>query len=64
MSESTRKHRAEAPKKLSFGIVVVSTSRYGMLKNCGGTGVASSDVTIEAVSPFMEKALPGVWRTF
>ena len=26
---------------------------------CGGTGVSKSDVTIEAVEPLMEKALPG-----
>lgn len=32
MSESTIRHRAEAPKKLSFGIFVVSTSRYNQLK--------------------------------
>ena len=117
MSESTRRHRAEAPKKLSFGIVVVSTSRYGMLKKgekvrdesgdlieqlvkgaghslafrklipddkqfieesvrqalnsnvdaviyCGGTGIAPSDMTIETVSPFFEKVLPGFGEIF
>ncbi|MEM1563672.1 MAG: molybdenum cofactor biosynthesis protein B [Candidatus Bathyarchaeia archaeon] len=32
MSESTTRHRAEAPKKLNFGIIVVSTSRYNQLK--------------------------------
>jgi molybdenum cofactor biosynthesis protein B len=118
MSESARRHKAEAPKRLGFGILVVSTSRYNQLKKgeqvvdasgdlmeklikdygysvifrklipddkviieeevkkalrspavdvvvfCGGTGVASSDVTIEAVSPFMEKALPGVGELF
>ncbi|MGC8998183.1 MAG: MogA/MoaB family molybdenum cofactor biosynthesis protein [Candidatus Bathyarchaeia archaeon] len=117
MSESTLRHRAEAPKKLSFGIVVVSTSRYGMLKKgekvkdesgdlieqlirdaghsvafrklvpddralinesvkqalssdvdavifCGGTGIAPSDITIETVSPFFEKVLPGFGEIF
>jgi molybdenum cofactor biosynthesis protein B len=117
MSESTRKHRAEAPKKLSFGIFVVSTSRYNQLKKgeavkdesgdlierlvkdsghkvsfrrlipddkalieegveyalqsdvdavifCGGTGIAPSDVTIEVVSPFLEKVLPGFGEIF
>ncbi|MEM0008062.1 MAG: molybdenum cofactor biosynthesis protein B [Candidatus Bathyarchaeia archaeon] len=117
MSESTRRHRAEAPKKLSFGIFVVSTSRYNQLKKgekvsdesgdlierlvkraghtvsfrrlipddkvfiedgvehtlnsdvdavifCGGTGIAPSDVTIETVSPFFEKTLPGFGEIF
>jgi molybdenum cofactor biosynthesis protein B len=31
---------------------------------CGGTGIAKSDVTIEAVSPFLEKTLPGFGETF
>jgi molybdenum cofactor biosynthesis protein B len=117
MSESTQRHKAEAPKKLSFGIVVVSTSRYGMLEKgdevkdesgdliekllkdaghsvafrklvpddkqfieesirqalnsnadaviyCGGTGIAPSDITIETVSPFFEKVLPGFGEIF
>lgn len=31
---------------------------------CGGTGIASSDVTIETVSPFLEKTLPGFGEVF
>lgn len=31
---------------------------------CGGTGVAPSDITIETVSPFLEKVLPGFGETF
>jgi molybdenum cofactor biosynthesis protein B len=31
---------------------------------CGGTGVAPSDITIEAVSPFLEKILPGFGEIF
>jgi molybdenum cofactor biosynthesis protein B len=31
---------------------------------CGGTGIAPSDVTIEAVSPFLEKTLPGFGEIF
>jgi molybdenum cofactor biosynthesis protein B len=31
---------------------------------CGGTGVAPSDITIETVSPFMEKVLPGFGEIF
>jgi molybdenum cofactor biosynthesis protein B len=31
---------------------------------CGGTGIASSDVTIEAVSPLLHKTLPGFGEIF
>jgi molybdenum cofactor biosynthesis protein B len=31
---------------------------------CGGTGVTHSDVTIETVSPFLEKILPGFGEFF
>jgi molybdenum cofactor biosynthesis protein B len=118
MSESTKKHKAEAPKKLRFGIFICSTSRYRQLKSgervvdisgdliesllkkagqtvsfrkiisddstlikegmkyamdyadldaivfCGGTGIAQSDVTIETVSPLLEKILPGFGEIF
>ncbi len=117
MSESAIRHKAESPKQLSFGIFVVSTSRYSQLKKgekfsdesgdlieklikragytisfrrlipddvaliedgvkhaldsnvdvvifCGGTGIASSDITIETVSPFFEKTLPGFGEIF
>ncbi|MGB9741137.1 MAG: MogA/MoaB family molybdenum cofactor biosynthesis protein [Candidatus Bathyarchaeia archaeon] len=117
MSESTRRHKAEAPKKLSFAIFVCSTSRYKKLQSgekvtdksgdlieslikeaghnvairkiipddktqiedcvsealnsnldvaifCGGTGIASSDVTIETVSTFLEKILQGFGEIF
>jgi len=118
VSESARKHKAEAPRSLRFGIFTVSTSRFermsigeqvkdvsgnlieSMLKDaghtiafrklipdkkalieegvrqvlaspdidavvfCGGTGVAPSDITIETVSPFLEKILPGFGEIF
>jgi molybdenum cofactor biosynthesis protein B len=118
VSESTKKHKATAPKELNFGIFVCSTSRYqlmqkgekiddvsgalieALLKNaghkvlfkkiisddkvliqeamksvldsadldaaifCGGTGITHSDVTIETVSPFLEKTLPGFGEIF
>lgn len=118
MSESARKHKAEAPARLKFGIFTCSTSRYlrskkgekcedasgdlieKLLRNaghqvtlrklipddrvlirqsvkralaspdldaavfCGGTGIASSDVTIETVSPLLEKTLPGFGEIF
>lgn len=118
MSESTRRHKAEAPTKLTFAIFTCSTSRYQqskryaqvkdlsgdlielMLKKaghdvsirkiisddktmirenartvldstnadvaifCGGTGITSTDVTIEAITPFLEKTLPGFGELF
>ena len=118
MSETTKKHKAEAPAKLKFSIYVCSTSRYQKIRKdqsiedvsgdliesflkkagheivlrrlvpddknliekcvrevlaskdvdvavfCGGTGIASSDVTIETVSPFLEKTLPGFGEIF
>jgi molybdenum cofactor biosynthesis protein B len=118
MSESTKKHKAVAPKRVKFGVFICSTSRYLQLKRkektedisgdliesylknadhtvlfrriipddstlirksmnnvlnngeadcaifCGGTGIAPSDVTIETVSPFLEKVLPGFGEIF
>jgi molybdenum cofactor biosynthesis protein B len=31
---------------------------------CGGTGITATDITIETVSPFMEKTLPGFGELF
>ena len=118
ISESTKKHKAAAPKQLKFAVFVCSTSRYqqlqkgektadisgevvkALLKNaghmvlskkiimddkvmieeavksvlnsadldaaifCGGTGIASRDVTIETISPLLEKTLPGFGEIF
>jgi molybdenum cofactor biosynthesis protein B len=118
MSETSARHKVEAPKSLRFEIITVSSSRYKQLKEgkkasdksgdliksllkkaghtiafrrtisdskrmieqavqdaldspdidalvfCGGTGISSSDTTIEAVSPFLEKTLPGFGEIF
>jgi molybdenum cofactor biosynthesis protein B len=118
VSESTKQHKATAPKQLNFAVFVCSTSRYqemqkgektgdvsgdtieALLRNaghnvlarkiiaddksmieevvhsvlssaeldaavfCGGTGIAPKDVTIETVSPFFEKVLPGFGEIF
>jgi molybdenum cofactor biosynthesis protein B len=118
MSETAKKHKAEALKTLNFGIFVCSTSRYESLKKgekvddvsgdmiekllrnagqtivfrriisddsaliagavkevtehagvdvaifCGGTGITHSDVTIETVSSYFEKTLPGFGEVF
>ncbi|MGB9841587.1 MAG: MogA/MoaB family molybdenum cofactor biosynthesis protein, partial [Candidatus Bathyarchaeales archaeon] len=118
MSESTKQHKASAPRQLNFAVFVCSTSRYqqlqkgekitdasgdaivallrnaghnvmfkkiiaddtqmikeaveGVLRSaeldaaifCGGTGIAPKDVTIETVSLFFEKTLPGFGEIF
>jgi molybdenum cofactor biosynthesis protein B len=118
MSETSKKHKTEAPKKLKYAIFTCSTSRYNqtnqgktvddvsgnlaeaILRNagnavilrglipddsdfikksvkkflalpeldaaifCGGTGIAPSDVTIETISPLLEKILPGFGEIF
>jgi molybdenum cofactor biosynthesis protein B len=118
LSESTKSHKAHAPKSLNFAIFICSTSRYQSLQRgedltdvsgetiqklltngghvvmfkriiaddkamiehavksildnpgvnaaifCGGTGITHSDVTIETVSPFFEKTLPGFGEIF
>jgi molybdenum cofactor biosynthesis protein B len=118
VSESTKTHKAHAPRKVNFAVFICSTSRYvamqkgeaatdvsgdnieSILKNgghnvlfkrvvsddkamiehavksvldnacveaaifCGGTGITHTDVTIETVSPFFEKTLPGFGEFF
>ena len=118
MSESTKTHKARAPRKVNFAVFICSTSHYvamqkgelktdlsgemieSLLKNaghvvlfkrtvsddkvmiehavksvldnegveaaifCGGTGITHTDVTIESVSPFFEKTLPGFGEFF
>jgi len=119
MSETSKTHKAKAPKKLGFGIYICSSSRYKqveqgeaavsdvagdalveLLKNAGhnvlfkkiiaddetmiqdavmyalglsaldvaifsgGTGITPTDITIETVSPFFEKTLPGFGEFF
>lgn len=118
MSESTKTHKAEAPKRLRFAIFICSSSRYQQLRRgekvqdasgdliesllkrdghdimlrktisddkalirqsiksvlgsndvdaaifCGGTGITPTDVTIETVTPFLEKVLHGFGEIF
>jgi molybdenum cofactor biosynthesis protein B len=118
LSETSKEHKAHAPKSVNFAVFICSTSRYQamqrgeqatdvsgdtiefLLKNAGhrvlfrrvvaddkdmiehavksvldnpgvdaavfsgGTGVTHTDVTIEAVSPFLEKTLPGFGEFF
>lgn len=44
MSETAAAHKAEAPKKLSFAIVVCSTSRYEQVKSTGKVDDPSGDL--------------------
>ncbi|NWG10738.1 molybdenum cofactor biosynthesis protein MoaB [Candidatus Bathyarchaeota archaeon] len=44
MSESTKKHKAEAPKRLRFGIFVCSTSRFEKLQKDGHVEDVSGDL--------------------
>ena len=118
VSESSKIHKAHAPKSLNFAVFICSTSRYQSLQKgeeftdasgdsinallraaghvvlfkrivsddkdmiehavksvldnpgvdaaifCGGTGITHTDVTIETVSPFFEKSLPGFGEIF
>lgn len=118
MSESTKTHKTEAPKRLRFAIFTCSSSRYQQVRKgqkaqdasgdliefllkkdghaimlrktipddkaqieqslrsvlgsnevdaavfCGGTGITSTDVTIETVTPFLEKVLHGFGEIF
>ena len=119
MSETSKQHKAKAPKTLNFGVYICSTSRYKLIQQgeaavsdeggdtlvalikggqhnvlfkkiiaddkeliskavqealataeldvvifSGGTGITPTDVTIESVSPFFEKTLPGFGEFF
>ncbi len=118
MSESSRKHKTEAPTKLDFALIICSTSRFADLEQgkevddpsgdlivrklegagyrifsrilvpddedmirravkealqiksvtaviiCGGTGIALKDVTIETVTPMLDKILQGFGEIF
>ncbi|MGA2680893.1 MAG: molybdenum cofactor biosynthesis protein B [Candidatus Bathyarchaeia archaeon] len=119
MSETSKMHKAKAPKTLNFGVYVCSSSRYQLIQQgekevsdiggdtlvdilkkaqqnvlfkkiiaddkaliseavkealdmtnldvvifSGGTGITHSDVTIETVSLFFEKTLPGFGEFF
>jgi molybdenum cofactor biosynthesis protein B len=119
MSETSKQHKAKAPKILNFGVYVCSTSRFKqmeagekdvsdvggdtlveIIKNAkqnvlfkkiiaddetqiqdavmfvtglpeldvavfsGGTGITPTDITIETVTPFFDKTLPGFGEFF
>lgn len=43
---------------------VLDSTELNVAIFCGGTGIAPKDVTIEAVSPFLDKSLPGFGEIF
>jgi len=43
---------------------VMASADLDAIVFCGGTGVAPSDITIETVSPFLQKILPGFGEIF
>jgi molybdenum cofactor biosynthesis protein B len=49
MSETSRKHKAEAPKKLNFTVIVCSSSRYKDLKARKPVDDPSGDLIVEAL---------------
>lgn len=52
MSESTRRHKAEAPSKLRFGICICSTSRYQKMKK----GEQTEDISGDLIESLIKKA--------
>ncbi len=52
MSESTKKHKAAAPKKLNFAIFVCSTSRYQQLQR----GEKIDDVSGDTIEFLLKNA--------
>jgi molybdenum cofactor biosynthesis protein B len=49
MSETSRKHKAEAPKKLNFAVIVCSSSRYENFKARKPVDDPSGDLIIETL---------------
>jgi molybdenum cofactor biosynthesis protein B len=52
VSESAKRHKAEAPKRLRFGIFTCSTSRYLKTKK----GEQAEDVSGDLIEDFLKKA--------
>ena len=51
MSESAKKHKAAAPKRLRFGIFICSTSRYEQMKRKG----RAEDVSGDLIASYLRK---------
>ena len=49
MSETARRHKAEAPKKLNFAIIICSSSRYEKLKARKPVDDPSGDLIVETL---------------
>ena len=58
MSESTKKHKASAPKQLNFAVFVCSTSRYQEMQRGEKTDDASGDTIETLLSNSGHRVLP------
>ena len=69
---SQARHRIEGRKLISDSRQMIRSTVRTALKNCkvdvviitGGTGVSTTDVTYEAVSPLLDRSLPGLGEKF
>jgi molybdenum cofactor biosynthesis protein B len=52
VSESAKRHKAEAPKHLKFGVFICSTSRFEKLQK----GETAQDVSGDLIEDFLKKA--------
>lgn len=52
MSESSRKHKAEAPAKLNFALIMCSTSRFTQLKEGKQVDDPSGDLIVQTLKNF------------
>ncbi len=63
-SVSFRKLLPDDKALIEENLKKVLNSDVDVVVFCGGTGITSSDLTIETVSPFLEKKLPGFGEVF
>ena len=57
MSESSRKHKAKAPKNLNFAIIIVSTSRFSSSKEGKNVDDPSGDLIVRMSENFNHKII-------
>lgn len=60
MSESSRRHKAEAPKKLSFAIIMCSTSRFSSSKEGRHIDDPSGDLIVQMLENSSHKVVSRV----
>jgi molybdenum cofactor biosynthesis protein B len=57
LSESARQHKAEAPKKLGFAVITISSSRYEEQQAGGNVEDPSGDLIVQLVETAGHKAV-------